>query len=118
MLTILICGSREWNNAEIIRGHIANLSPNKVIHGGCTGADSISGLIAKEMGIFVQVFEADWKSHGRAAGPIRNQKMLDDGKPDLVLAFHNNIDSSRGTSDMIKRARRRGLPCNIISENL
>jgi len=117
MMIVLVCGSREWNNVEMIHKHVASLSPSKVIHGGCKGADSIAGVIAEDMGILVQVFEADWKSHGRAAGPIRNQKMLDEGKPDLVLAFHNNIGSSRGTSDMIKRAQRHGVPCKIISES-
>lgn len=117
MMIVLICGSRDWQNVKLIHDHITRLSPGKVIHGGCRGADTIAGVIAHEMGIPVHVFEADWKSHGRGAGPIRNQKMLDEGRPDLVLAFHNNIDSSRGTSDMVKRAKRRGISCKIISED-
>ena len=30
--------------------------------------------------------------------------MLDEGKPDLVLFYHDNLDESRGTIDMITRA--------------
>jgi len=116
-MIILVCGSRDWKNIELIRDHLSRLSPVKVIHGGCSGADMISGVIAKEIGIPVQVFPADWKSHGRSAGPIRNQKMLDEGKPDLILAFHNNIDSSRGTKDMVKRAKKIGVPVDVINES-
>lgn len=42
----------------------------------------------------------------RAAGPIRDQEMLDKGKPDLVVAFLGN----RGTADMVRRAREAGVP--------
>jgi len=62
-------------------------------------------------------FPADWKSYGKGAGPIRNQLMLDEGKPDLVLAFHNDISSSRGTADMIRRAKKHGISYEIISED-
>jgi hypothetical protein len=51
------------------------------------------------------VYKAEWDKHGRAAGPIRNQQMLDDGKPDLVLAFAGG----RGTDDMCRRAREAGI---------
>jgi hypothetical protein len=45
-------------------------------------------------------FPANWKVYGRAAGPIRNMKMLLEGKPDLVVAFPGGI----GTADMVKKA--------------
>lgn len=50
-------------------------------------------------------FPANWKSHGKGAGPIRNQKMIDEGKPDLVLAF----PGGRGTADMVRRAKAAGV---------
>lgn len=53
----------------------------------------------------VRVFKADWDKHGKAAGPIRNQQMLDEGKPDLVLAFAGG----KGTDDMCRRARAAGV---------
>jgi len=51
--------------------------------------------------IQVRCYNADWQRHGRGAGPIRNQAMLDDGKPHLVIAF----PGGRGTVDMIRRAK-------------
>lgn len=48
---------------------------------------------------------ADWKTHGRAAGPIRNQRMIDEWKPTLVIAFAGG----RGTADMIRRAKAAGI---------
>ena len=46
----------------------------------------------------------DW-ALGRKAGPIRNQRMLDDGKPDLVIAF----SGGKGTAGMMAIARRAGV---------
>ena len=50
-------------------------------------------------------FPAEWKKHGKAAGPIRNRKMLQDGKPDLVLAF----PGGRGTANMVELATDAGI---------
>jgi hypothetical protein len=51
------------------------------------------------------VYPADWAKHGRAASPIRNQQMLDEGRPNLVVAF----PGGRGTADMVRRARSAGV---------
>ena len=51
------------------------------------------------------VAEADWAKHGRKAGPIRNQRMIDEGRPDLVVAFPGGT----GTADMVERARVAGI---------
>jgi hypothetical protein len=63
------------------------------------GADTLAGIIAEQIGLQVEVYPADWNRHGQAAGPIRNQQMLDQGRPDIVLAFHANISQSKGTKD-------------------
>jgi hypothetical protein len=73
-------------------------------------------MVAEELGIPVLSFPADWARFGRAAGPIRNQRMLDEGKPTLVLAFHNNIVESKGTKDMVKRARKAGIRVRLFRE--
>jgi hypothetical protein len=59
---------------------------------------------------------AKWEKYGLAAGPIRNQEMLDTYKPDLVVAFHNDIEHSKGTKDMITRAMNYGIEYKIIKE--
>ena len=65
----------------------------------------MAGKFAEWARIPVKEYPADWQKHGRAAGPIRNQQMLDEGKPDLVVAF----DGGRGTADMIARAEKAGV---------
>lgn len=48
--------------------------------------------------------------------PIRNKQMLDEGKPDLVLAFHTDIENSKGTKNMIYQAKKRGIKVILIKE--
>lgn len=100
----LICGSRNWTDRESIREYIEQL-PNDsiIITGGCRGVDKIAEHEAKRKGLEVIVFMADWKKYGRSAGPIRNERMLVEGKPNCVVAFHNDFEKSKGTLDMITR---------------
>jgi hypothetical protein len=116
-MRVLICGSRGWGNAELILDRLSAVPVGStLIHGGCRGADLLGAEIGRELGFEVVCFPAEWGKHGRAAGPLRNQKMLDEGKPDLILAFHNDIDSSRGTRDMLNRAVKQNIPHEIIRE--
>ena len=115
MKRILICGSRDWTSHNTIKSVLSNYSKEIiVITGGCRGADTIAENVAKNLGMTVQVFNADWKKYGPSAGPIRNQKMLEE-KPDLVIAFHENLDNSKGTKDMVNRARKAGIEIMIVS---
>lgn len=87
-----------------------------LIHGDATGADRMAGAWAEKRGILVVKFPADWKKYKDGAGPIRNQQMIDTGKPTAVVAFPGKI----GTPDMIRRARKAGLkvwePCAPSSQ--
>ena len=120
-MRVLICGDRHWADDASIRWHLQQLHEQypdlEVIEGGATGADSIAGEIAREMGLTVYEYPAKWATYGKAAGPVRNAEMLVDGKPDLVLAFHDNLSTSRGTRDMVQRARKAGVPVEVIGEN-
>lgn len=51
-------------------------------------------------------FRADWEQCGRQAGPLRNARMLAEGRPDAVIAF----PGGKGTADMVRKARAAGLP--------
>jgi hypothetical protein len=110
---VLVCGSRYWTDDAAIRRELEALAPDVVIEGFATGADRLARKVAVEMGARVVSFPADW-SLGRKAGPIRNQRMLDEGEPDLVLAFHEDLERSRGTRDMVERARRAGVPVRVV----
>lgn len=116
---ILACGDRRWTRASVItRALLEHVhAGDVVVHGAARGADTIAGELAAGMdGVTVEAYPADWKRYHRAAGPIRNQQMLDTGI-DLVLAFHDDIASSRGTADMVRRAQRKGIPVKIFTAN-
>lgn len=85
--------------------------------GGCAGVDTVAGQIAQEMKFDISVEPAEWTKYGRAAGPIRNEKMVlraleyqKQGIPTVVLAFHDAIEKSRGTKNCVARAKKAGLP--------
>ena len=58
-----------------------------IVHGCSKGADDMADQWARENRVPVEKYPALWDVHGRGAGPIRNQLMVDDAKPDMVLAF-------------------------------
>jgi hypothetical protein len=76
-----------------------------LISGHATGADQLAEEWAFERQIPIYIFPAEWNKYKKAAGPIRNQRMLDEGKPDLVIAFPGNS----GTADMVKKAKKAGI---------
>lgn len=124
-MRVLVCGSRDWRDdmavytvLEGLRRHAAYAGsrPFVVIEGSAQGADRAASNWARERARFVrhERYKADWNRHGKAAGPIRNQQMLDEGKPDVVWAFKSRPVSA-GTDDMIRRAHKAGLPVYVVS---
>jgi hypothetical protein len=114
---MLICGDRNWTDKDLLQKVMSTFPPGTtVIHGGARGADSIAGDVAKELGFSVVVFKADWKRFGKAAGVLRNVEMLNDGKPDGVIAFHHDIRKSKGTAHMVKIAKEKGIEVEIYPE--
>ena len=112
-MRVLICGDRNWNDIDRVREVVKEMHGKSfidvVIEGEAPGADTHGAIIANELGIPVEKYPADWKKYGRAAGPIRNKKMLDDGKSDIVLAFHNHLLHSKGTKNMCTIAKKAGV---------
>jgi len=110
MRRVLICGSRDFDNMQLISGMISQFDKDTVIiEGGASGADTIARQAAQAVGLKVIEFPADWNKYGKAAGPIRNQKMLDEGKPDVVYAFYKDRSKSRGTKHMVSIAKAKGI---------
>jgi len=109
-MRVLVCGGRDFNDALTLGSWLGGIHKNQgpitlLIDGGARGADFMAREFAKWMEIPVQTFEADWNRHGRAAGPIRNKQMLDEGRPDLVVAF----EGGRGTANMVEQAKVAGI---------
>ena len=90
------------------------IGPTEIIHGDCRGADRMAGEVAELLGIQVHKVPADWDTYGNKAGPIRNSIMLG-YMPKMVIAFHNDIENSKGTKDMVTKAKNAGIDVRIIS---
>jgi hypothetical protein len=109
-MRILVTGSRSWTDEEMIRNLLAAADrkegPHTLVHGGARGADTVAGEIAQELGWTVEVHKADWERDGRAAGILRNHKMVNLGA-DLCLAFIK--DNSKGASHCARLARLAGI---------
>lgn len=109
MTRVLVCGGRDYSDPSFIFRHLfgqhARSPITAIIEGGAPGVDKFARMWAEGRGIEVMTWRADWKTHGRAAGPIRNAEMLKFGKPDLVIAF----PGGKGTENMKMQARRAGV---------
>lgn len=114
-MKLLITGSREWTDRKAIRDVLARFPAGTVlIHGACRGADKIAAGVGNQLGFDVRPYPADWERFGNAAGPIRNQEMIDkeclDGDEiDICIAFHDDLENSKGTKDMIEKADNAGI---------
>jgi hypothetical protein len=118
---VLVCGSRDWTDQGPIYAVLDGYDHDPlefgvtVINGGAPGADSIAKRWAELNKVPCITCMADWKGQGKAAGPIRNGKMLG-LHPDVVWAFVTKpLDESRGTADMVRRARAVGTPTYVVS---
>lgn len=113
MYRILITGSRNWVDEHIMEAAIVEAIRGKdvkgvtLIHGNAKGADTMSGKIARFYDLNIEVYPADWETHGKAAGPIRNSQMVKLGA-DVCLAFP--LGESRGTRHCMKIAEKAGIP--------
>jgi hypothetical protein len=114
-MRVLVCGDRNWTDKQKIKDRLSQLPQWAIIvEGEARGADSLARECAEELGMEIEAYPANWKKYGKAAGPVRNQQMLDSGI-DLVIAFHPYITSSKGTKDMVRRAKLARIDTEIIS---
>ena len=116
-MRVIVCGSRTWSDRDTIAERLRELADVSdhvtIVHGGCErGADLIAHEEADKLGFLVEMHKADWSLHGRAGGPIRNEKMGSLGA-DLCIAFKNG--TSRGTRNMVRVAQRLSIPVEVIS---
>jgi len=123
--TILVCGGREYTDRRVVytildevcqrTGWARKGNPLTIIQGGAPGADYLAKEWAEADPTLCQCIEyqADWRRYGKAAGPIRNKKMLNDTQPDLVVAFPGGA----GTRNMIEQAKAKRVPIIVVNED-
>lgn len=111
----LVCGGRDWHERDVTFAILDRVHQQynitTVIHGAANGADTLADQWARSRGIPVEPYPADWQPASlngrldRGAGYARNQRMLQEGRPDIVVA----MPGGRGTKDMMRRARQAGV---------
>lgn len=109
MATVLVCGGRLYSDRPRVMAELDALHAKepftKLVHGAANGADEHAGWWALCRGVPVATYPAEWRKYGRAAGPIRNRKMLAVESPQLVVAFPGGT----GTADMVRQAKAAGI---------
>lgn len=109
-MRIVVCGGRDFADQGFLNQTLNQLAKDHqidaIIEGNSRGADRLAGFWARKRGIDNLKYPPNWDRYGLAAGPMRNQEMIDNGKPDLVVAF----PGGKGTADMVERARLAGIP--------
>lgn len=109
-MKVLICGGRDLDSKQVckwLETKFLSCFPRarEIIHGGAEGGDHGAALFCRRNGFPETMYPAQWKLYGDGAGPIRNQQMLDESKPDIVLAF----PGGDGTDDMVRRSKSAGF---------
>jgi hypothetical protein len=106
---VIVCGGRDYADdakvREVLDAGVDGEPITALAEGGGHGADEHADEWAVMRGVETKTYNADWLQHGKAAGPIRNQVMLDEFRPDVVIAFPGD----RGTADLVSRAKKAGV---------
>jgi len=111
MTKVLVCGDKNWTDRKAIKRELSRVTGVGilVIHGGAQGADILAGQVASELGYKVWVVSAEWEKYGEAAGLLQRAEILN-VKPDLILAFHPDLNQSKETKDLLKQASKMHIP--------
>ncbi len=108
-MRVLVCGGRDFTNSDMVYYYLdyyhKNFMFDVVIEGDAKGVDRMAGYWARKNKIDLKIFKAQWDLYGKSAGYKRNQQMLDEGKPDLVIAFRGG----KGTTMMVNLAKQAGV---------
>lgn len=109
-MKVAIIGSRDFNDYGKLKEVLNFFKPTKIISGGAKGADLLGEKYANENGIEKIIHYPDWDKHGRGAGFVRNQLIIDDC--DVVIAFWDG--ESKGTKNSIEKAEKQKKHTIII----
>jgi hypothetical protein len=113
-MRVLVCGGRDYKDWEHVEATLNALDAENhidlIIQGEALGADLLGKHWAWKYMRDCHCFAADWKAHGRKAGPLRNMEMLWIGKPDLVVAFPGGT----GTAHMVQIASDAGVEVLLV----
>lgn len=111
-MKIIIAGGRDYEtppgnkHSKQIRLLLDDNKCNEIVSGGCTGADNFGEWMAENLYIKIKRFKANWEKYGKAAGPMRNEKMAQyvGSSGGCIL-----LPGGKGTANMKKNAEKYGL---------
>jgi hypothetical protein len=116
-MRVLVCGGRDFVGHKLMCSVMDKIYLNEgmtvLIEGEARGADRMSKWWAEAYDIEIEEYPAEWGKHGRKAGYLRNVRMLEQGKPDLVVAF----PGGKGTAMMIELAEKAGVEVRKIDDS-
>ena len=114
---LIVAGGRDYNDNRQLAYELHRLAHGElaeravsIVSGMARGADRLAWLYAQANNVQVYEFPADWDTHGKAAGHIRNREMAEFA--DGLLAFWDG--ESRGTKNMIETMQRMGKSVRVI----
>lgn len=114
---LIVAGGRDYRDFARVETEIRALADNElkdyavsIVSGMAQGADRLAWQFAKNMDVRVYEFPADWGTHGKAAGHIRNRAMAEFAHG--LLAFWDG--QSRGTANMIDTMANMGKSVRTI----
>lgn len=112
MVKIAIIGGRDYFNYSEMESVVLEYFKAKgqhiveevshIVSGGAKGADKGGELLAEKYGIEKIIHLPDWEKYQRAAGMVRNKKIIEDA--DIVFAFWDG--KSKGTQNGIELTRK------------
>jgi len=104
-MTIIVTGGREYKDRRTFKQVMRMLKVTAIVEGGAKGADRMAWLFRKKNKLGGYTEQAKWQQYDNSAGPIRNEKMLDDNPKAIVVAFPGNS----GTAHCVREAKKRGM---------
>jgi len=120
---VIIAGSRSYTDYERLKQYCDYFLSSKlqdpnctliIVSGHASGADKLGEQYAKERGLKCEIYPADWKTHGKKAGFLRNSQMANIGN--ALIAFKSSYGTNVGTNMMINLAKERGLNVRVVED--
>ena len=117
-MKVLVCGGRDFNDRKLLFKTLDDLYEScsgiiEIVSGGARGADELAEHWSRSCQVKRTIYPAKWVLLGRQAGFSRNHEVLDNEKPDLIVAF----PGGKGTTHMVAIARQGGYEVTEITSS-